>query len=438
MATRATRNSTLLAALLLALSTAPAHADPSISILASFDQSAGWYPQAGLTLAGSTLYGTTSRGGSSNGGAIFSLPVSGGTPTFLASLNAGTGTFPLSGLALSGNTLYGTAEFDGPGRNGTIFSLPLTGGTPFVLASFGSNVSLGTHPVGAVTVLGNKIYGTTFSGGAWGVGTVFSLPLGGGSPNVLASFIGSNGQLLPNALTLSADGSTLYGTTQYGGIKYDGTPTSGCGVVFSVPVSGGPVKVLAAFDGTNGAGPTGQLALSADGNTLYGATAYGGPISNYGTIFSLPITGGSPTVLLAFNGANGDSPASGPILHENKLFGTTRRGGAYNVGEVFSVPISGGTPTIVASFNGTSASYPIGDLTLSGSTLYGTTISGGANGAGTVYAIAIPEPASLLLLSLAAPALLLRRRARKPSTPLISASSSAKIKFPITNCSIIN
>ena len=92
--------------------------------------------------------------------------------------------------------------------------------TLITLASF--NSSNGKYPVGGLTLSGNILYGTTEVGGASGCGTVFSLPVSGGSPTVLASFNGSNGRL-PAGLTLSADGSTLYGTTTEGGnLSLDG------------------------------------------------------------------------------------------------------------------------------------------------------------------------------------------------------------------------
>ena len=65
---------------------------------------------------------------------------------------------------------------------------------------------------------------------------------------------------------------------------------------------------------------------------------------------------------------------------------------AHGDGTVFSIPVTGGTPTTLYSFDGAHGQYPAGDLTLSGSTLYGTTCLGGANGYGTVFALTIAEP----------------------------------------------
>lgn len=81
-------------------------------------------------------------------------------------------------------------------------------------------------------------------------------------------------------MTLSADGTTLYGTAQ-GGAYYDGT-------IFSLPISGGSFTVLATFDGSNGEYPTGGLTLG--GNTLYGTT-YGdnGGAYDLGTVSALQL-----------------------------------------------------------------------------------------------------------------------------------------------------
>ena len=116
-------------------------------------------------------------------------------------------------------------------------------------------------------------------------------------------------------------------------------------------------------------------------------TAAGGANGD-GIIFSIPVTGGTPTILTSFNGTNGDYPAGSLTLSGSTLYGMTNEGGANgNGGTVFSIPVTGGTPTTLLSFNGTDGEDPYGSLTLSGSTLYGMTEYGGANDLGTVFSL---------------------------------------------------
>ena len=138
------------------------------------------------------------------------------------------------------------------------------------------------------------------------------------------------------------------------------------------------------------------------GSNLYGVTGVGGA-NGLGEVFSVPITGGTPTVLASFNGTDGKTPVGGLTLVGSTLYGLTSYGGTNNNGTIFSIPLSGGTPTVLHSFNNfVDGENPYGSLTLSGSTLYGTTSHGGPNGRGTVFSLTVPtpEPSSLLLLSL--------------------------------------
>jgi uncharacterized repeat protein (TIGR03803 family) len=112
--------------------------------------------------------------------------------------------------------------------------------------------------------------------------------VGGGTPTTLFQFDGTHGELPFGSLTLSADGSTLYGTTENGGTNSDGT-------VFSLPVDGGTPTTLVTFDSAHGQNPRGSLTLS--GSTLYGMTEVGSPY--YGTVFSIPVTGGTPATLFS-------------------------------------------------------------------------------------------------------------------------------------------
>jgi len=315
------RQHLLAAMLLVATAASPAFAQYTLTTLASFSGANGVNPIGGLILSGSTLYGTTYEGGASfqnpavpGTGEVFSLPTTGGTPTVLASfnLNGTNGASPESGLVLSGGTLYGTTYTGGANNDGEVFSVPVTGGTPTVLASF--NGTNGANPIAGLIVSGSTLYGTTYYGGATfqnsdnrGDGEVFSLPTSGGTPTVLASFNGTNGYR-PGAPRLILSGGTLYGTTGGGGATFQNFDNPGDGEVFSVPTSGGTPTVLASFNGTNGTGPYGDLILS--GSTLYGTTI--GLASSAGEVFSLPTTGGTPTVLAPFNinGTNGSGPTA--------------------------------------------------------------------------------------------------------------------------------
>jgi len=98
-----------IAALISVLSITAARAQ--IETIASFDGANGNGPLGGLILGGNTLYGTTSYGGAKDDGTVFSVPVSGGTPTTLASFNdstSGTGIF--GNLVLVGSILCGTTH----------------------------------------------------------------------------------------------------------------------------------------------------------------------------------------------------------------------------------------------------------------------------------------------------------------------------------------
>lgn len=378
--------------LLTALIGAPsAHAQTyTLNTIATFNSDNGYSPYAGLTLFGGTLYGTTQGGGANDSGTVFSVPVTGGMPTTLANFNGDNGDGPTAGLTLIDSTLYGTTEFgggSGSSNGGTVYSVTITGGALTTLATFNGIGGIGRNPYAGLTLGadGRTFYGTTESGGAYGFGTVYSVPMTGGTPTTLATFNSSNGSRPYAGLTLGADG-TLYGTTRGDAFHY--------GTVFSVPMSGGAPTTLAAFNGSNGKNPEGGLTLF--GGTLYG-TASGGGASDRGTVFSVPNTGGALTTLANFSGSNGVSPYAGLILIGSTLYGTTEGGGdAKGDGTVFSLPLTGGMPTTLAVFNGSNGSGPVAGLTLGADgTLYGTTVDGGAYNDGTVFSLTLNGPAAV-------------------------------------------
>ena len=268
------------------------------TVLHSFQQNGtdGIQPVAGLTMdAAGNLYGTTFAGGPYNGGTVFELtPSAGGgwTETVLHNFNhdGSDGYTPEAGLVLdAAGDLYGTTH-DGGTHNcgtpqsddgcGTVFELsPASGGgwTETVLHSFSNNGLDGIYPFAGPLIFdaAGNLYGTTYWGGAYGVGTVFELrPNGGGSwtEAVLHNFKqnGTDGGQPLAGLIFDTVGN-LYGTTGLGG-TYDS------GTVFELTPSGGggwTESLLYSFCSQNGCPdgnqPQAGLVPDADGN-LYGTT----------------------------------------------------------------------------------------------------------------------------------------------------------------------
>jgi len=169
----------------LALMTAGPATAQTFTVLHSFadDGGDGADPESRLVLSSNTLYGTTRRGGSSGNGTVFSISTDGTGFTNLHNFTEGTGLFPnitnndgaypFAGLTLSGDTLYGTTYSGGDSGNGTVFALN-TDGTGFInLHNFTGTD--GTSPMGGLRVSGNTLYGTARFGGTGGHGTVFRL-----------------------------------------------------------------------------------------------------------------------------------------------------------------------------------------------------------------------------------------------------------------------
>jgi uncharacterized repeat protein (TIGR03803 family) len=260
----------------------------------------------GRLIAGAdgVLYGTAPFGGAYGWGIAFSLkPSPGGgswTETILHNFGAeGDGSDVLSGLTASGGVLYGTTYFGGTSNYGVVFSLtpPSSAGgdwTEAVLYSFAGgndaeNPEFGNLVVGA----GGVLYGTTYDGGEYGKGTVFSLtpPASQGaawSESVLLSFSYRSGESPDGGLAIDKAGN-LYGTTSAGG-----NSTKGLGTVFQLAPpaeAGGPWKFtdLHTFtNSTNGIVPMSGVTIDAENKVIYGTTSgfYYIP-QNGGTVFSL-------------------------------------------------------------------------------------------------------------------------------------------------------
>lgn len=327
----------------------------------NLDCSDGAWPYAGLAAGRlGNFYGATYTGGSGGprgsggGGTVFVVMPGGEFETLREFCKKGPpcldGASPKYGLLSNalGTEFYGTTVNGGRAvEAGTVFKVTSSGGVK-TLYHFCSetNCNDGKTPSGGLIAdSAGNLYGTTASGGANGQGTVFELTPSG-TEKVLYSFCQqascADGQ--QPAGTLAKDGSgNLYGTASAGG-------TNGHGVVFKI-VPGSPSTESVLYDfcpgGTpcvDGSSPSAGVVISLSGTNLYGTTAAGGS-TDQGTLFEVPITGGSETVLHTFcvsnlpvcldssGNADGSTP-SGPLTLDGSgnIFGTTDTGGGNTVG----------------------------------------------------------------------------------------------------------
>jgi uncharacterized repeat protein (TIGR03803 family) len=322
------------------------------------------------------FYGTTLAGGASNVGTIFKITPS-GTETLFYSF----ASIPYSGLVEgSDGNIYGTTASGGTSGRGTVFKITPSG-TETVLYSFPAGSS---EPyTGLVQGSDGNFYGTTGANGTSDDGTVFEITPSG-TETVLHTFAksGTDGQIPYAGLILGSDGN-LYGTTYNGG-------ANGLGTVFKV-TPGGTETVLYSFaGGSDGEHPYGGVTQGSDGN-FYGTTYQGGT-SGLGTVFKVT-PGGTETVLHTFAGGSSDgaTPEAGLIQgSDGNFYGNTLQGGASGLGTVFELTPNG-TETILHAFaGGSDGANPTANLVQgSDGNLYGSTSAGGTKGDGTFFKITL-------------------------------------------------
>ena len=157
----------------------------SYQVLHNFDpQTDGGWPEASLIMdAAGNLYGTTSWGGPGVGGTVFELSPSGNIWNF--SMIYGFDNCdcpPFEGprgsvlMDVAGN-LYGTTFGDGAYDQGSVFELtPTNDQWTFRSLHYFNSLQDGQNPVGTLLMDANgNLFGTTWFGGQYGVGTVWEI-----------------------------------------------------------------------------------------------------------------------------------------------------------------------------------------------------------------------------------------------------------------------
>ena len=266
-------------------------------------------------------------------------------------------------------------------------SQPSQSQTYSVIHTFTGKGSDGATPyAGPILDRAGDLYGTTYTGGTYGAGSVYKLSLSGSSWTYepLYSFQGVTDGSGPafGSLALGAD-SVLFGTTE-GGQYF--------GLDFAVCACPGREIVVHRFGlGTDGAQPIGGVVLDAAGN-FYGTTSLGGAFGN-GTVYEEKRSGTKWTESVIYSFTGGSDPinpaATVTVDGQGNLYGTASLGGAYSNGAVYKLTrsASGWTETVLYSFqNQSDGANPVGGVILDrAGNLYGSTFDGGINGGGTIY-----------------------------------------------------
>jgi uncharacterized repeat protein (TIGR03803 family) len=229
---------------------------------------------------------------------------------------------------------------------------------------------------GLIADAAGNLYGATFWGGSYGLGTVFELTPnshGGWSETVLYNFTGGSDVYAPNGSLVFDSAGNLYGAGLEGGVNE-------VGGVFRLKPGSGRVwteTVLYAFP-TRGGWPNGGWVFDQSGN-LYGTTlAEGG-----NTVYELsPGPNDQWTASVIYQFASAELNGNLIVDKEGNLYGTAIQVGNNN-GEVFELsPSSGGswTETMLYGFRKPpDAEFPGGGVIADSSgNLYGVAINGGS------------------------------------------------------------
>ena len=388
-----TRNNwkNIFAIVLFFTATAIASSAQTFSTLLSFDNSTGARPEPLVQGTDGNLYGETSFGpGNYEMGTVFSLTPSGTLTTLHTFFRHGVNGDSPSGIVLANSGIfYGTSYYGGADGVGTIFRIS-SAGQLGLLHTF--DTTDGAYPSGPlIQATDGNFYGTTVNGGNSVYGTVFKMTPAG-ALTTLYKFCAlakcADGDLPYGPLVQATDGN-FYGTTEGGG------GPNGAGVVFKITPTGTLTTIYDFCSETNCADGynTDGLIQAADGN-FYGVNSLGGA-HGVGTIFKLTPSG-TLTTLYTFCSLTSCADGSGPVglvqATDGDFYGTTEGGGTSSscrCGTIFKITSSGSLTTL-HTFDGSDGEFPSTSLLqATDGNFYGGTSQGGANNDGSIFSLSV-------------------------------------------------
>lgn len=257
------------------------------------------------------------------------------------------------------DNFYGATPAGGTHDWGTIFRITPKGDLS-VLYNFGdAGPKDGRIPSGGLTLGGDgNLYGTTYAGGKYTVGTIFKMPRNGAPTELLYSFRGGTqdppqkGQPPPPPLTpqqiddIAAGYPVSPPAMGLDGKLYGVSPTSnpGGGVLYRFDSD---LKCLHRFKieeaATNGLYPA---TLTQGSRGIFYGTTRGDDHGRYEVVFQFNpqeaagTTGGVKPIYM-FKAVDGSIPNSVIQGADGNLYGTTYSGGPYYRGVVFSLTLNG-------------------------------------------------------------------------------------------------
>ncbi len=338
----------------------------------------GRNPNARLMQGGDgTWYGTTAQGGTNDGGVVFRMASDGSDYRILHHAQGGLGQ--IEPAVDADGFVYVTTYRGGTNGLGTLVKIAPDGTEATVLRHFGYNGG-GILYAGVTLGPGNLLYGTTYTGGGQGSGTIFRIDRDGSDYTVLHDFGGSKDGHAPLSRLLVASDGALYGTTETNG------------TVYKVNADGSGYAVLRRFSNVMNGNSPGPMLLEGIDGFIYGVTKMGGT-NSAGTVFRLRKDGSDFSTVCHLNSpVTGGYPWGLVQGRDGQLYGTaTYGGGTAQRGTIFVVNPANGACAAIYTFPEDGSSDPTGSLAEgSDGTLVGASL-GGSMDLGRIYRLIVPS-----------------------------------------------